>query len=166
MTVINTDTFSNAYKLRNLILPPTIQAINSNAFQWTNIETFTVPRDTHTISEYGLHNCVNLSTFIIDSNSSLMNIKFAAFSGCKSLATIICNDSMYFTVENFALFNKNKTVLVVFPPGCPCKFFSVPITIREIEAGHSSNAGTLSTFLSQTTLFNTFVAMHSQSVHL
>ncbi|EAY00439.1 hypothetical protein TVAG_084760 [Trichomonas vaginalis G3] len=64
-----------------------------------------------------------------------MNIKFAAFSGCKSLASIICNDSMYFTVDNFALFNKNKTLLVIFPPGSQCKFFFIPTTIREIGAG-------------------------------
>ncbi|EAY09248.1 surface antigen BspA-like [Trichomonas vaginalis G3] len=135
LTVIKPNTFSGATKLINLILPSSIKEIQDKAFQWTNFSTFTVPHDTHTISNYTLQNCINLKTFIIEDDCSLQTIGFAVFEGCKSLETIICNNSAYFTVENHALFNKNKTVLVVFPPASSCKFFSILTTIREIAAG-------------------------------
>ncbi|EAX99456.1 Leucine Rich Repeat family protein [Trichomonas vaginalis G3] len=132
---IGANTFNGASKLRYITLPQSIEEIGTNAFESTNISTFTVPHDTKSISDYAFKNCKNLDTFIIGENSSFKSLGYFVFEGCTSLRQFVCNDSMYFTVDSNALFDKNKTVLVCFPPASPYKFFYIPSSIRNIPAG-------------------------------
>lgn len=127
--------FQYAYHLTYINLPSSIQSIGLNAFEWTNISSITIPRDTKTISDYAFKSCKNLETFIISDNSSLNSLGFFVFQGCTSIRQFICNESDYFSVGNRALFDKNKTVLVCYPPASPSKFFYIPSTIRNISAG-------------------------------
>ncbi|EAX99460.1 surface antigen BspA-like [Trichomonas vaginalis G3] len=132
---IGANTFNGATKLRYITLPHSIEEIGTNAFESTNLSTFTVPHDTKLISDYAFKNCYNLDKFIIGENSSFKSLGYFVFEGCTSLRQFVCNDSMYFTVDSNALFDKNKTVLVCFPPASPYKFFYIPSSIRNISAG-------------------------------
>lgn len=132
---VDIGTFSWTLHLRNITLPDSVKEIKENAFAYANISEFVVPKETISISPFAFNQCRSLSKFIIPANCFLQELGLFIFEGCTSLETFECNESLYFTVENYALFNKNKTSLVCFPPASECKFFYVPISIERISAG-------------------------------
>ena len=133
LKVLVANVFQGATHLTDINLPETIQEINENAFESTNISSFVVPKQTISITEYAFRNCKRLENFIIPENCSLQKLGYFLFEGCFSLKKFECNGSDYFEVENFALFNKSKTSLICFPPACECQYFYVPTTLREIS---------------------------------
>lgn len=56
------------------------------------------------------------------------------FNRKSSLKTIICTSSEYFVVDNGALFTKNLSILLCFPPASSTKFFSLPSNLKTVSS--------------------------------
>ncbi|EAX90622.1 surface antigen BspA-like [Trichomonas vaginalis G3] len=135
MRVLNQYVFSGCNTLRNIEnIPSGIESIESNCFEFTNLETFTVPVCTVSISDYAFRGCTSLRVFTIPSGCLLSNIGNFIFRGCTSLSVIECDHSEHFVVDNGALFNKERSNLIYFPPASSIKFFCFSQNVKSISS--------------------------------
>ncbi|EAX94491.1 hypothetical protein TVAG_241760 [Trichomonas vaginalis G3] len=135
MRVLNQYVFSGCNTLRNIEnIPSGIESIESNCFEFTNLETFTVPVSTVSISDYAFRGCTSLRVFTIPSGCLLSNIGNFILTGCTSLSVIECDNSEHFVVDNGALFNKERSNLIYFPPASSIKFFCFSQNVKSISS--------------------------------
>ncbi|EAX87538.1 Leucine Rich Repeat family protein [Trichomonas vaginalis G3] len=135
MRVLNQYVFSGCNTLRNIEnIPSCIESIESNCFEFTNIETFTVPVSTVSIADYAFRGCRSLRVFTIPSGCVLSNIGNFIFTGCTSLSVIECDNSEHFVVDNGALFNKERSNLIYFPPASSIKFFCFSQNVKSVSS--------------------------------
>ncbi|KAI5510991.1 regulation of response to stimulus, partial [Trichomonas vaginalis G3] len=135
MRVLNQYVFSGCNTLRSIEnIPSGIESIESNCFEFTNLETFTVPVCTVSISDYAFRGCTSLRVFTIPSGCLLSNIGNFIFTGCTSLSVIECDNSEHFVVDNGALFNKERSNLIYFPPASSIKFFCFSQNVKSISS--------------------------------
>ncbi|EAY20845.1 surface antigen BspA-like [Trichomonas vaginalis G3] len=127
--------FSECRNLSYISLPQSVNEIQQSCFELTNISSFVVPNHTEYISDYAFKDCSNLRTFTIPSNCSLRRFGNLFFEGCSSLSVIECPHSEWFCVDVGALYNKNETELICFPPASDIKFFNLPQTLETISSG-------------------------------
>jgi hypothetical protein len=74
--------------------------------------------------------CVTLTEIIIP--NSVTNIRDYAFEGCTSLTAINTDTSnIYYSTQDGVLYNKDKTTLVIYPPG-KTGAFTIPSSVTSI----------------------------------
>lgn len=132
---ISPSSFRGCTQLANIQLPANVRSLGDNCFESTKLSIFSVPSSVVTISSYSFRNCYDLSGFIIPEDNKLETIKDRSFEGCTSLRLFRCELSNFFTVFNGALFNKNMSTLICFPPASSIKYFSFPDEVRLIGSG-------------------------------
>ena len=125
--------FYNCSSLSDFAFPPSITKIGSYAFVNTALTNINIPQSVSIIDRYAFQNCNNLITFTIPEDSDLQTIGNGVFSGCRSFKEII-NNGDHFTLWNSALFDLNKTELIVLPPACNVKYFYFPETVKKIRS--------------------------------
>lgn len=126
--------FSNNPSLTKVIFPDQLSSIELESFSFTKIKNFTTPRNLVSIGYNSFKSCRDLASFTIPHDSRLKNIGIGAFRNCISISSIECY-SESFTVETGALFNDDRTSLILFPPAAPIKFFSLPSGTKTITEG-------------------------------
>ncbi|EAX91461.1 surface antigen BspA-like [Trichomonas vaginalis G3] len=127
--------FSQCTHLRDIInIPDTIENIESNCFESTQISTFVVPISTTSIGNYAFRGCSEMTVFKIPSRCLLRSIGNYIFDGCVSLSTIECPDSDFFVIDNGALFNKNRSNLICFPPASSITFFCFSQNVKSVSS--------------------------------
>lgn len=127
--------FSQCTSLREIVnMPDSIMNIGSNSFESSKISSFTVPISTETIDNYAFRRCSLMETFTIPPRCSLKKIGNFIFEGCVSLSKIECVDSDFFVIDNGALFDKNRSKLICFPPASLIKFFCFSQNVRTISS--------------------------------
>jgi len=76
----------------------------------------TIPGSVKTITTYAFYNCINLTSITIP--ESVTNIINSAFWGCTSLTSItVAEGNANYSSKDGVLYNKDKTYLIVCPPG-------------------------------------------------
>ena len=126
--------FNNCTSLCTFSFPESLKLICSYAFVNTALETIDLPNTVSIIERYAFQNCQYLQTFTIPEGSDLETIETGVFSGCRDLREII-NKGEHFTSWNSALFDYNKTELIVLPPACGVKYFYFPDSVQTIRKG-------------------------------
>lgn len=126
--------FSGNIHLSNVLFPPNLDNIESRSFQGTSLKSVNLPVSLATISDYSFDSCASIKTFSIPAGSMLSSIGIGAFKCCKSISTIKC-DSDRFTLFTGALFDKDLSNLLMFPPASNISFFSLPPNTRTIKSG-------------------------------
>ncbi|EAY02681.1 Leucine Rich Repeat family protein [Trichomonas vaginalis G3] len=135
MHVLSQYVFSGCNTLRNIEnIPSGIESIESGCFEFTSLETFTVPVSTISISDYAFRGYSSLRVFTIPSGCLLSNIGNFIFTGCTSLSAIECVNSEHFVIDNGALFNKNRSNLIYFPPASSIKFFCFSQNVKSVSS--------------------------------
>ena len=132
---ISPSSFRGCTQLTNIQLPVNVRILGENCFESTKLSIFSVPCSVVTISSYSFRNCYELSEFIIVENNNLKTIEDRAFDGCTRLRLFRIESSNFFTVFNGALFNKNMSTLICFPPASSIKYFSFPEEVRIVGSG-------------------------------
>ena len=117
-------------------LPQTITSIGTECFAYTSLTSFIVPSQTTSIGDRCFAYCSSLTNITIPQGCQLTDEGMGneIGRGCSSLSTItVLNNN--FTVENYALFNKAKNRLFLFPPASPTKVFALSEKVEVISMG-------------------------------
>ena len=146
ITELSSYAFTYATSLTNINIPQTIQTIGTQCFSYTNLFTFTVPRETTSIGDSCFEGCTHLESFIIPEDCKLNQIGLFVFKGCSSLSLTLANNT-HFVEENSALFDHDKRTLLIFPPASKTRFFAIPENVRTINAAAFYECKNLHTIL-------------------
>ena len=105
-----------------------------------NLISITLPGSLKNIGKYAFEKCTGLTSIAIPNN--VTSIGVYAFLECTNLTSIeVASANPSYSSENGVLFNKNKTVLILFPCG-KSGSYSVPNSVEKIDTiafGHCIN---------------------------
>ena len=155
VTSIGNSAFSWCYDLTSITIPDSVTSIGDRAFAGCIVLTsITIPDSVTSIGDYTFFSCVSLTTITIpDSVTSIGDVAFAgcdvltsitipdsvtsigdrAFLLCESLTAINADsDNKYYASEDGVLFNKDKSVLVLYPMGKTAKKYVMPDGVTTI----------------------------------
>ena len=109
--IIDDSAFDGCISLTSIIIPDGVTSIGSSAFSGcTNLMSITIPDSVTDIGNYVFEDCTNLTAI----NVATGNQNYVSVNG--------------------VLYNKNKTVIMQYPPAKTDKTFSIPSTVTVIDS--------------------------------
>ena len=125
--------------ITSLVVQDGVTSVGSDAFfRCTNLISVSFPNSLKTIRKHSFFGCTNLESITIP--DSLITIEEVPFSECSKLTTIIVSDNHpYYSVVDDVLFNKEKTVICIFPEGKKDSQYSIPNSVKTIQNGAFTN---------------------------
>lgn len=131
-TYISSGLFASCHNLSQVSILSTTTEIRSHAFSsCTSLQSITIPNGVTTIGESAFSGCTSLTSLRFP--PSLNMILRSSFYSCSSLSSIEVdsNNPSYSSLDG-VLYNKDKTVLVLYPMGKRLSSFTVPSGVVEI----------------------------------
>ena len=134
-TVIITDCAEDASG--DLVIPENIEgkpvtSIGKGAFQYSRLNSITIPESVTSIGDKAFFGCRNLSSITIP-NSCVIGM--GAFVHCRKLTTIVLNaGNTNYKVVDGILYNKEKTELHTYLAGNTRKEYTIPDSVTNITA--------------------------------
>ena len=132
VTSIGEYAFGNCTNLTGITIPDSVTSIGEKAF-WncSNLTGITIPDGVTSIGDYAFYGCDRLESITI--GDSVTSIGDAAFRYCESLTSIYVdeNNTEYFSVDG-VLFNKDKTILIQYPPDKADAEYTIPDSVTSI----------------------------------
>ena len=99
--------------LKHIDLPAGVIEIGRNAFEWTGIETLTVPAGVTRLEQYTFTNCRNLKKVVLPDDITF--IGYAAFNDCYAMEDVNIPAKVE-TIDQYAFYNnKVRTTPIVLP---------------------------------------------------
>ena len=91
-----------------------------------------IPEGVTEIKELAFHGCTSIKTVSLP--STLTDIKTGAFSNCSGIEsfTVHSNNPVYSSDASGVLYNKDKTVLLQYPPTASATKYDIPNTVKTI----------------------------------
>ncbi len=135
ITSIENETFYGCEALTEVTIPNSVVTIGDNAFSDCNsITNVTIGKGVTDIGNEVFSSCDSLTNIVIPKN--VANIGYCVFSTCDSLSSIVVEEGNknYSNDSYGALFNKDKTVLFQYPIGNSRKSYSIPDSVKTIDA--------------------------------
>ena len=131
--VVGSNMFNNAKSLISLVLPSTIQKIESYSIQnCDNLATITIPELCKEVESSAIYSCDNISSIYIGKSLE----KFGSMNGnfCPALKTISvdANNVNYVSV-NGILYSKDMDILYKYPSGKAESSFEIPSSVKIID---------------------------------
>lgn len=137
--VVGTNMFNKAKSLISLVLPSTIQKIESYSIQdCDNLASISIPELCKEVESSAIYNCMNLSSIHIGKSLE----KFESMNGnlCPVLKAITADASnTNFASVNGVLYSKNMSVLYKYPSGKTGSSFEIPSSVKKIDDYAFSN---------------------------
>ena len=137
--VVGTNMFNKAKSLISLVLPSTIQKIESYSIQdCDNLASISIPELCKEVESSAIYNCKNLSSIHIGKSLE----KFESMNGnlCPVLKAITADASnTNFASVNGVLYSKNMSVLYKYPSGKTGSSFEIPSSVKKIDDYAFSN---------------------------
>ncbi len=134
LEIIDEYAFFRCYELQNIDIPDGVHTIGANAFyQCTTLQSIELPESLTAITNDMLYNCTDLETIYI--GSKVKSITTGAFASCDKLKSISVSEAneSFSTDEYGALFDKDKTVIYLFPYSKTGAYI-IPETVSKIES--------------------------------
>ena len=135
----------------DVVIPNTIEyggnysvtTIGAWAFSYcTSLTSIDIPNSVTTIGEQAFASCTSLAS--IDIPNSVTTIGELAFDYCTSLASIrVASDNPNYIGIDGVLFNKDKTMIVVYPEGKDGSEYTIPNSVTTIGEWAFSNCTSL-----------------------
>jgi|GEM_PF-2681550 len=132
---LGTATFWGCSSLTSVTLPQGLRRLPNGIFaQCESLTHITIPGSVKEIGYRAFADCVSLTTIAIP--EKVVALSSAAFRGCTNLQTIAIADTnpVYATFDG-VVYNRQRTKLIVYPPGLPAQHYAVPEGVRSIAAG-------------------------------
>ena len=121
--------------LTNIEIPIGVTSIGDRAFSGcSNLTSIEIPSSVKSIGDSAFYNCSALTS--IEIPSSVTSIGDSAFQYCNKLENITVDPSNanYCSDEYGVLFNKDKTELIQYPVGNTRTQYTIPSSVKSIEA--------------------------------
>ncbi|MBU1144546.1 MAG: leucine-rich repeat protein [Firmicutes bacterium] len=94
--------------------------------------TYTIPSSVTTINENAFRNAIHLTSVTIHEN--VTSIGLDSFANCSSLTSITVDGANpNYSSENGVLFNKQKTIIMIYPKGKTETSYVIPSSVTSIE---------------------------------
>lgn len=134
IVTLGSASISQCTSLQSIKLPENLKTIPDNFLQGCSaLERIDFPDSVTRIGERALANCRNIVELKLPDN--LTELGDVALGGMNKLQSIeISPENKYFCVENNLLFDKSKSVLLLYPSARPDTTFTVPAGVTEISA--------------------------------
>ena len=131
--VVGNNMFYRAKSLISLVLPSTIQKIESYSIQGCdNLATITIPELCLEVESSAISNCKNLSS--IHLGKSLEKFESMNGNSCPALRTITVDaDNANFVSNEGVLYSKDKDILYKYPSGKVESSFKIPTSVKVIN---------------------------------
>ena len=131
--VIGSNMFDKAKSLISLVLPSTIQKIESYSIQnCDNLATIIIPELCKEVESSAIYFCKNLSSIHIGKSLE----KFESMNGnfCPALKTITVDpNNAFFVSVNGILYSKDMAILYKYPSGKAESSFEIPSSVKIID---------------------------------
>ena len=126
--------FYECKALKSITIPGTVTTVGQEAFYGcTALESIILEDGVTTIKADAFRNCTALTSVTIP--ASITSITSDLFTGCTGLAAInVAEDNETYSSEDGVVYNKDKTVLMMYPVGKTDESFVIPSTVKEIKA--------------------------------
>ncbi len=148
VTRIGSYSFYSCKELTLIDIPEGVTEIGTYAFAYSDlIEYVEFPNSLVLIDKFAFYQCYSIKGFYIPRNVS--EIVAPAFSACPNIEYFMCSPlNANYQVVNGALFTKDMTVLLAYPPASQATTFNIPETVTIIH----NNAFNYSMNLTQITI--------------
>ena len=114
------------------VIPNTVEAILYGAFYGTSLTSVSIPDSVTTIGDMAFYNCAGLVS--IELGSGVESIGERAFSSCGVLESVSVNaNNTHYCSDDDVLFDKGKTMLIVYPAKKTDESYIVPNTVVTIS---------------------------------
>ena len=140
---IGNSAFFNCYNLTSVTIPDSVRTIGERAFELcSRLTSVTIPNGVISIGAYAFGNCRGLTSIAIP--GSVTSIGSNPFYNCSKLTSIKVDDSntSYSSVDG-VLFNKEQTVLAVYPCGKTGTSYTIPGSVTSIKDSAFSDCSNL-----------------------
>ena len=113
-------------------IPDSVKSICSYAFSSTKyLETLYTNIGLNRIQSMAIHDCKQLKTIFISKTIAYLEQSF--LENLSQLENIIVDEeNLHYTDENGVLYNKEKTILIIYPSHRSDTIFSIPDSVRSI----------------------------------
>jgi uncharacterized protein YjdB len=139
--------FYNCDNMTSITIPNSVESIGSCAFRTCNsLSSITIPNSVKSIARAAFQGCNSLTSIIIP--SSVTSIGDDAFICANLISIYVDNTNPNYLSEDGVLYNKNKTVLLKYPPKKPGTSFSIPNTVTNIDYAFRDNTNLTSMVIS------------------
>lgn len=152
VTEIGDNAFKNCEGITGVNIPTSVEVIGSYAFyECTALESAVLPEGLKEIGLRAFRGCSSLKSVVFPStltsiyrsfeysgvetvhiNAALTDLR-NSFDDCKLKKITVDEESKSYTVDNNALFNKDKTTLYYYLYGQTATTYTVPDTVKEID---------------------------------
>lgn len=130
--VIDQGAFGNCKNLKEVVFNEGLEKILSSAFSGVGLESVTLPNSLIEIDQLTFYNCPNLKQATL--GKSLRIFYGNSFYNCPKLERIDIQNNQTYTSENGVIFNKDYSVLIKYPTGATRQHYTVPTSVKTIEA--------------------------------
>ncbi|HEY1790825.1 MAG TPA: leucine-rich repeat domain-containing protein, partial [Verrucomicrobiae bacterium] len=132
VTNIGMESFFGSLNLTNVTLGTNVSIVGGAAFETCRaLASISFPDSVTVIGGDAFSLCGGLTTITI--GTGVTNIMDQAFLGCSSITTItVAVGNPAFSAVNGVLFNKNQTLLVLYPAGNNAASYAVPASVTNI----------------------------------
>jgi len=135
VTVIGKYAFKENQNINKVIIPDSVTSIEYGAFEGCiSLTNVNLPNSVTSIGGCAFYECKSLINIIIPNN--VTGIGYGAFEGCTSLTAINVNsNNTNYSSDQGILYNKNKTLFLVYPAGKTGTTFVIPNSVTGIWEG-------------------------------
>lgn len=127
--------------IETVILPDTLTKLDGGAFKYSGIKYIDIPDSVTYLGSEAMTGCSRLKTVNIGKGVSY--IHEWAIAGNALKAVNVDPENKCFTSENGILYNKDKTVLYIYPVNAEGEIYRLPDGVKEIRPGAIENSGYL-----------------------
>mgnify|MGYP004656269215 CR=1 FL=1 len=127
--------------IESIVLPETVTELGDGAFsRCTKLTSVNIPEGITEIGMFTFNDCEALTSLHIP--ASVEKMYADVFEGCISLKTLtVDEENQYFKSVDDVIYNKDMTTLILYAPKKENTSFSVPATVKTIDAYAFQSAG-------------------------